>query len=64
MLTLIFWLFFVPLILVLFTWIASLFLNFVRPTKPGTPGRPKTREDEDLEFVTKMITFDFFFFDW
>lgn len=64
MLTLIVWFFFVPLILGAIAWLASVFIAVAKPTRPNRHSTRGAQEDKDLEFITKLITFDFFFFDW
>ncbi|MFQ6116058.1 MAG: hypothetical protein ACE5NG_18510 [bacterium] len=64
MLTAIFWLIFILFILVVIVWLLSIFTAILKPTEPNTQETKLSQEDEDLEFITKMITFDFFFFDW
>lgn len=43
-------------------WLTSVLGGILRPGDEGI--EPKTEDDEDLDFITKMVTFDFFFFDW
>lgn len=39
-------------------------LRLINIFRPPVINDAISQEDEDLEFLTKLITFDFFFFDW
>jgi flagellar basal body-associated protein FliL len=64
MMTIILGLLLVIVVLAVLMLVVSFLAAILKPHKTTEQRESLTQEDEDLEFITALITFDFFFFDW